>query len=174
MEALRLNTHRHTHCYSEREEETKHNGCWRMGAGISWVSHTQMYNHSITNIYIHLETHCQRHCGLMNKSISPFTTLKMVREAWDSCSMNDPCSVSEFFFQTSVYNLPCLFKKTWIIRLRKPCEKEKRTTKPLPIHITFLAADSQAWERTLGQGHVGGVSWDSLCTSTSASKVHLT
>lgn len=146
-------------------------GAWEPGfPGFPTHKCTITASQTYTFIWKHTVTHrstsynTPRRCSLMNKSISPLTTLK------NSCSMNSALS------QTSVYNLPCLFQETWIIRLRKPCEKEKeeRQTKTLPIHITFLAADSQPWERTLGQGHVGSVSWDSLCTSTSTSKVHLT
>lgn len=71
--------------------------------------------------------------------------------------MNDPGSVSMFFSQTSICDLRCLFNKTWIIRLRKSCEKERRRKRTtllgisviVPTRITFLAADSQPWERTL-------------------------
>ena len=84
-------THTHTHTLREREEETKHNGWWRMGAWISWVSHTQVYNHKLTNIYTYLHIYTLSHththtlessynmprcCGLMNKSMCSFTALK--------------------------------------------------------------------------------------------------
>ena len=83
--------------------------------------------------------------------------IKAVRVSRDSFTMNDPGSVSMFFSQTSIYDQHCLFNKTWIIRLRKSCERERRRKRTtllgisviVPTHITFLAADSQPWERTL-------------------------
>ncbi|TNN59922.1 Adenylate cyclase type 1 [Liparis tanakae] len=76
---------------------------------------------------------------------------------------------------TSVYDLRCLFKKTWIIRLRKSCEREsrrKRTTLLrisviVPAHITFLAADFSALGEDTGYpDHATGVSWDQIHTVT--------
>lgn len=118
-----------------------------------------------------------------------------MRVSRDAAAMNDPGSVSMFFSQTSIYDLHCMFKETWIIRLRKSCEKEtrrKRTTLLrisviVPTHITFLADDSQPWERTLvsqttsptcpGTGDNTGSLTETMapiCTSTPALYIQLT
>lgn len=143
-------THIHREREREREAETPHNGCWRMGAWISWLSHTQLYHHKLVDLKTHRNLHGNRHTTHQGAA-------KTVSVSQDSSAMNDLCSVLVFFSQTPFYDLRCLFNKTWVIRLRKSCEKERRRKRTTLLrisvivltHITFLAADSQPWERTL-------------------------
>lgn len=51
-----------THTHTQHTHRGGNSTQWMcMGAWISWVSHTQVYNHKLTNIYTYWETHCHTH-----------------------------------------------------------------------------------------------------------------
>lgn len=134
--------------------------------------HTHLFRNALIDTHAHtnsrirtFEPSCNmpRHWSLMTKSIH---NIKAVIQ--EASVMSDPGSVSVFFSKPSIYDLNCMFKETWIIRLRKSCEKETRRKKAtllgisliVPTHTTFLAVDSQPWERTLVNQPRHDVSWD--------------
>lgn len=123
--------------------------------------HIHFFRNTLSHTHAHIHTwtimQYAKTLGSNESFHSPIHNIKAVRVSQDAPAMNDPGSVSVFFSQTSIYDLRCMFKETWIIRLRKSGEKERRRKRTtllgisviVPPHITFLAADSQPWKRTL-------------------------